>query len=221
MSENLKAIENQDNHSEKTVSIIKLPERAACDAAAAEPGRGALAAPRNAVAVNAVIAGSKLTGNMIITRDLEVTGDYEGDITSDENSNVFIKGTCKGNIRTRGGSVEIEGSMTGGDIVAGGYVKVTGKFHGGKIQAATKIHINGEFSGTLESDGIEVGPNAQGKGELVYRGCLSIEKGAKVEGRIVCLEENAAKSQNQENRKDEKEKTQAPQKSKKGFFSKK
>ncbi len=73
---------------------------------------------------------------MIITRDLEVTGDYEGDITSAENSNIFIKGNCKGNIRTKGGSVEIEGGMTGGDIVAGGYVKVTGKFHGGKIQAA-------------------------------------------------------------------------------------
>ncbi len=213
MSENLKTIENTDNHSDKTVSILKLPERAASDAA--EPGRATLAAPRN---VNAVITGSKLTGNMTITRDLEVTGDYEGDIASDEDSNVFIKGTCKGNIRTKGGSVEIEGSMTGGDIVAGGYVKVTGKFHGGKIQAATKIHINGEFSGTLESDSIEVGPNAQGKGELVYKESLSIEKGAKVEGRIVRLEDAA---RHQENRKDEKEKTQTPQKNKKGFFSKK
>lgn len=134
--------------------------------------------------INAINKGSKLTGNLIITQDLEITGDVEGDITSEENSNIFIKGTCKGNIRTKGGSVEIEGDMSGGDIVAGGYVKITGKFHGGKIQAREKIHINGEFSGTLESNEIEVGAGAQGTGELFFREDLSIQKGAKVEGRI-------------------------------------
>ncbi|MDA8387506.1 MAG: polymer-forming cytoskeletal protein [Nitrospiraceae bacterium] len=192
MSENPKTIGNPDNHSEKTVSILKLPERAAYEGGMAEPGMGALAAPGNAGTMNAIINGSKLTGNMIITRDLEITGDYEGDITSDENSNIFIKGTCKGNIRTKGGSVEIEGSMHGGDIIAGGHVKVTGKFHGGKIQATVKIHINGEFSGILESADIEVGASAQGKGELVYRESLSIEKGAKVEGRIIRLDGGSA-----------------------------
>ena len=211
MSENLKVIGSQDNYSdikggletkaepEKPISILKLPERAAPET---EPGSGGT--------MNAIINGSKLTGNMTITRDLEVTGDYEGDIVSGENSNIFIKGTCKGNIRTKGGSVEIEGSMTGGDIVAGGYVKVTGKFHGGKIQACSKIHINGEFSGTLESAEIEVGASAQGTGELVYRGCLSIEKGAKVEGRIIRMETEQKNSQEPE----------AKAKKKKGIFSK-
>lgn len=134
--------------------------------------------------VNAINKGSKLTGNLVITQDLQITGDVEGDITSEEGSNIFIKGTCKGNIKTAGGSVEIEGDMSGGDIVAGGYVKVTGRFHGGKIQAKEKIHINGEFSGTLESNEIEVGSLAKGTGEIVYKEHLSIQKGANVEGRI-------------------------------------
>ena len=207
MSENLKTIEDTGHEKEKPLSIVKLPERAAPEGGVAGPGEGAKTAPRTG-GVNAIVNGSRLTGNMTITRDLEVTGDYEGDITSDENSNIFIKGNCKGNIRTKGGSVEIEGSMTGGDIVAGGYVKVTGKFHGGKIQASAKIHINGEFSGTLESADIEVGAGAQGKGELAYRERLSIEKGARVEGKIIRLEGEPAPEQ-------------PKPKNKKGFFSKK
>ncbi len=225
MSENLKTVESPEKekekekmHSEKTVSILKLPERGIInESAAGEDGAAdIMAGPRNAGLMNAIISGSKLTGNMVITRDLEITGDYEGDITSEENSNIFIKGTCKGNVRTKGGSVEIEGSMNGGDIVAGGYVKVTGKFHGGKIQAATRIHINGEFSGTLESSEIEVGSNAQGKGELVYREHLSIEKGARVEGRVVRLEEKRAPEKHGQDQNENQK-----QKVKKGLFSKK
>ncbi|MCG6537973.1 MAG: polymer-forming cytoskeletal protein, partial [Syntrophales bacterium LBB04] len=72
----------------------------------------------------------------------------------------------------------------GGDIVAGGYVKIGGKFNGGKIQAKERIHINGEFTGSLESNEIEVGANARGKGEIFYKEALSIVKGAKVEGKI-------------------------------------
>jgi cytoskeletal protein CcmA (bactofilin family) len=163
--------------------------------------------------VNAINKGSKLTGNIVVIHDLEITGDVEGDITSEENSNIFIRGNCKGNIRTKGGSVEIEGDMSGGDIIAGGYVKVTGKFHGGKIQAGERIHINGEFSGTLESAEIEVGSGASGAGEIVYREYLSIQKGAKVEGRIVRMERK-------EDLEPKPETNVKEQKSKKGFFSK-
>ena len=212
MSENVKTIEIQGR---KTASVLEPPESRQAGietgtAGTADNGGKNISPARNAGAMNAIISGSRVTGNMIITQDLEVTGDYEGDITSNENSNIFIKGNCNGNIRTKGGSVEIEGGMNGGDIVAGGYVKVTGKFHGGKIQAATKIHINGEFSGTLESAGIEVGANATGHGELVYREYLSIEKGAKFEGRIVLIKQERAKEEHKEE-----------PKPKKGFFSKK
>jgi cytoskeletal protein CcmA (bactofilin family) len=163
--------------------------------------------------VNAINKGSKLTGNLVVTQNLEVTGDVEGDITSEENSNICIRGNCKGNISTKGGSVEIEGHMSGGDIIAGGYVKVTGKFHGGKIQARERININGEFSGTLESDEIEVGADAMGTGEILYRKSLSIQKGAKIEGSITRME--AERKKDLEPKPDVKEQQQ-----KKGFFSK-
>lgn len=163
--------------------------------------------------INAINKGSKVTGNLIIGQDLEITGDIEGDIASRENANIFILGASKGNITT-GGSVEIEGEMNGGDIVAGGYVKVTGKFHGGKIQAKEKIHVNGEFSGTLESREIEVGADAQGTGEIVYNEYLSIEKGARVEGRITRVG-SEPKKHSESARLEEKQPVQ-----KKGFFKK-
>lgn len=165
--------------------------------------------------VNAINKGSKVTGNIIITQDLQITGDIEGNITGENNSSIFIKGTCKGNIKTKGGSVEIDGDMSGGDIVAGGYVKVTGKFHGGKIQAKEKIHINGEFSGSLESNEIEIGSSARGKGEIFYRQTLCIQKGANVEGKITRTEGERKPEAERAERKEQ----APPEKPKKGFFS--
>lgn len=135
-------------------------------------------------ATNAIHKGSKVTGNLTISQDLQITGEIEGNITAENNASIFIKGSCKGNIKTKGGSVEVDGEMSGGDISAGGHVKVTGKFHGGKIQAKERIHINGEFSGTLESNDVEIGEAAQGKGEIYYKESLCIQKGAKVEGKV-------------------------------------
>jgi cytoskeletal protein CcmA (bactofilin family) len=137
---------------------------------------------------NTILKGSKLLGNITITQDLEVHGDVEGNITSEQKSNIFIRGNCKGNIETKEGNVEIEGEMNDGDILAGGNVKLTGKFHGGKIEAKEKIFINGEFHGKLESNEIEIGPKAQGKGEIFYREYISIQKGAKVEAQITKLQ---------------------------------
>ena len=135
------------------------------------------------VGANAIHKGSKVKGDIVISQDLQLTGDIEGNITGENNASIFIKGSCKGNIKTQG-SVEIDGEMSGGDIVAGGSVKIGGKFNGGKIQAKERIHINGEFTGSLESNDIEVGANAKGKGEIFYKESLSIVKGAKVEGKI-------------------------------------
>jgi cytoskeletal protein CcmA (bactofilin family) len=138
--------------------------------------------------INAMCKGSKITGNMVISQDLQMNGDLEGNITAENNASIFIKGTCKGNIEAKGGSVEIEGEMSGGNISAGGYVTVTGKFLGGKIQAKDKIHINGEFTGSLESNEVELGAAARGKGEILYKETLCIQKGAKMEGKITRAE---------------------------------
>jgi cytoskeletal protein CcmA (bactofilin family) len=134
--------------------------------------------------VNTILKGSKLTGDINITYDLELSGDVKGNITSEKNSNIVIKGTCKGNIDTREGSVTIDGEMKGGNITAGGNVTISGTFNGGEIKANGKICINGEFKGKSEGSEIEIGANAQCNGELSYRENISIAKGAKVEGQL-------------------------------------
>lgn len=195
------------------VSLIENNEIASLKAVSGEEKpngkEGGIAEIRSAEkGINAIHKGSKVSGNLVITQDLQITGDIEGNITGENNSSIFIKGACKGNIRT-GGSVEIEGTMSGGDIIAGGYVKVTGKFNGGKIQAKEKIHINGEFGGSLESNEVEVGASARGKGEIFYRETLCIEKGANVEGKIARME---AERKSEVARKED-------VRSKKGFFA--
>jgi len=163
--------------------------------------------------INTICKGSKVTGNMVVSQDLQMNGDLEGNITAENNASIFIKGTCKGNIDAQGGSVEIEGEMSGGNISAGGYVKVTGKFLGGKIQAKDKIHINGEFTGSLESNEVELGAVARGKGEILYKETLCIQKGAKMEGKVTRVE---AERMPGPERKPERREEPKP---KKGFFS--
>lgn len=133
---------------------------------------------------NTILKGSKLIGDINITSDLELSGEVEGSITSIKDSNIILKGTCKGNIETKEGSVYIEGSLKGGSIVAGNEVSITGKFNGTGIKATNRIYVNGEFNGRLEANEIEIGPKAVGKGELHYKELISIAKGAKVNVQI-------------------------------------
>jgi cytoskeletal protein CcmA (bactofilin family) len=142
---------------------------------------------------NTILKGSKLIGDINISYDLELSGEVEGNINSDQNSNIIIKGVCKGNIRTKEGNVEIEGELINGDIIAGGDVKITGKFNGGMVKANGKISAYGEFSGKLESNEIELGPNARGKGELFYKEYISISRGAKIEAKISQIQDKETK----------------------------
>ena len=167
--------------------------------------------------INTICKGSKVMGNMVVSQDLQMNGDLEGNITAENNASIFIKGTYKGNIDAKGGSVEIEGEMSGGNISAGGYVKVTGKFLGGKIQAKDKIHINGEFTGSLESNEVELGAAARGKGEVLYKEALYIQKGAKMEGKITRDGAEAVRLPGPERIPEQKDEP----KPKKGFFSSK
>lgn len=139
--------------------------------------------------INTILKGSKLIGDINISYDLELTGEVEGNITSEQNSNIVIKGICNGNIRTSGGNVTIEGESSKGDIIAGGDVKITGKFNGGTIKAKGKIYVNGEFDGKFEGNDIEIGSNAKGKGELLYKEYISISRGAKVEVQVKQIQE--------------------------------
>jgi len=175
--------------------------------------------------INIISKGSKVTGNMIVSQDLQMNGDLEGNITAENNASIFIRGLYKGNIDAKGGSVEIDGEMSGGNISAGGYVKVTGKFLGGKIQAKDKIHINGEFAGSLESSEVELGAAARGKGEILYKETLCIQKGAMMEGKVtraeaVRMPEPERKPEPKEDPKPKKRFfSSAEPKPRKGFFS--
>jgi cytoskeletal protein CcmA (bactofilin family) len=179
----------------------------------AEKNTAASAVKTSEQGLNSICKGSKITGNMVVSQDLQMNGDIEGNITAENNANIFIRGTCKGNIEARGGSVEIEGEMSGGNISAGGYVKVTGKFLGGKIQAKDRIHINGEFTGSLESNIVELGDSARGKGEILYKETLSVQQGAKVEGKVTRAGAPAPGPERKPERKEE------PKPPRKGFFS--
>jgi cytoskeletal protein CcmA (bactofilin family) len=134
--------------------------------------------------VNKILKGSKLTGDINVSCDLELSGDVEGNITSMQESNILIKGVCRGNIETKEGSVDIEGELSGGNITAGKDVKISGKFNGGEVKAVGKIFVDGEFNGKLEGNDIEIGPNSSGKGEIFYKEYISISRGAKVEVKI-------------------------------------
>ncbi len=136
------------------------------------------------VKVNTILKGSRLTGDINISCDLELSGEVEGNISSEQGSNIIIKGSCKGSIKTREGSVDVEGELINGDIISGGDVKITGKFDGGKVEAKGKIYVNGEFNGKLESSEIEIGPTGRGKGELFYRQYISVSKGANIDAQI-------------------------------------
>lgn len=113
-----------------------------------------------------------------------MSGEVEGNIRSMQDSNIVLKGNCKGNVETKDGSVNIEGSLEGGNIFAGKEVRITGKFNGGEVKAKNKIYIDGEFNGRLEANEIEIGSNAFGKGELHYKDFISIAKGAKINVQI-------------------------------------
>ena len=134
--------------------------------------------------VNRILKGSKLIGDINIINDLELSGDVEGNITSLQDSNIIIKGICKGNIDTKEGSVDIEGELHGGNISAGKDVNISGKFNGGEVKALGKIFIDGEFNGKLEGNDIEIGANSRGEGEIFYKEYISISRGAKVDVQI-------------------------------------
>ncbi len=138
--------------------------------------------------MNSLLKGSRLNGDVIINCDLELSGDVVGNIYSKDDSSVFIKGTCKGNIETLKGQVGIEGELLEGNIKAGGDVTITGKFSGGTVKAGGKCYINGEFSGSVEAHEIEIGPLGIVDGNLSFQETISIGRGAKVQGSLIRLE---------------------------------
>lgn len=155
--------------------------------------RAGVAEKDGEIKTNAILKGSKLRGDINISCDLELSGEVEGNITSDEDANIIIRGTCTGSITTSGGSVAINGKMTGGDIITGGDVDISGKFSGGEIKAGGKISVSGEFNGKLTGKEIELGPEATGSGDLLYRDYISISRGARVEAQIAQSQEKAVR----------------------------
>jgi cytoskeletal protein CcmA (bactofilin family) len=139
---------------------------------------------------NTVLKGSKITGDINVSCDLDVSGEIHGNITSDGDANIHIQGVCMGSVHTKQGNIIISGQLSKGDIVSGGTVTLTGSFKGGLIQAKEKISINGEFEGKLESKEVEVGAETVGKGEIIYGEFVSIARGAKIEATVTHRAQN-------------------------------
>jgi len=120
-----------------------------------------------------------------------LSGDVEGNITAREDSNIVIKGSCKGNISTRRGDVDIRGDLQSGNITTEGNVSISGKFTGGEVKAGGKIYVNCEFTGRLEGNDVEIGAHAHIKGELFYKEFITISRGAKVEVHLCRIQEES------------------------------
>ncbi len=171
--------------SDESGDVKSNDEKPSAEVTSLEPSAAATPVSKSRTSnSNTILKGSKLIGDINVTCDLELSGDIEGNITSEKDSKIVIKGTCKGNIETKQGDVIIEGELLQGNIRAGSNVTISGKFNGGEVIASGRITINGEFNGKLEGNDIEIGPGAQGKGEILYKEYISIAKGANVEGEI-------------------------------------
>lgn len=116
---------------------------------------------------NYIVEGSRMTGDLWVSCDLDLGGEVSGNIVSQANSNIILRGICRG-----------------GDVSAGGDIEITGKFEGGEIRSQGKCSINGECKGKVEAFEIELGPQARVTGELIYHSSLQISEGAQVEAKI-------------------------------------
>jgi cytoskeletal protein CcmA (bactofilin family) len=141
--------------------------------------------------VNNILKGSKVTGDINVSCDLILSGDVVGNINAKDNSNVVIKGSCKGNIESGRGDVDIRGELRNGNITTGGNVSISGKCTGGEVKAKGKIYVNCQFTGRLEGNEIEIGANAHVKGEVFYREYISVSRGAKVEVHLCRMQEES------------------------------
>ena len=146
---------------------------------------------KNERKVNNILKGSKVTGDITVSCDLVLSGDVEGNITAREDSNIVIKGSCKGNIKTRRGDVDIRGELKSGNITTEGNVSISGKFTGGGVKAGGKIYVNSEFTGRLEGNEIEIGAHAHIRGEIFYKEFITISRGAKVEVHLNRIEKES------------------------------
>ena len=78
--------------------------------------------------------------------------------------------------------------MSGGDIVAGGHVKVRESSTAARSRPASGSASTANSAARLESNDVEIGAAARGKGEIFYRETLCIQKGARVEGKVTSTE---------------------------------
>ena len=133
---------------------------------------------------NTVLRGSKITGDIKVSCDMDVSGEIQGNITSEGEANIHIQGTCNGSVETKKGNIIISGQLNNGNIVSGGNVTITGTFKGGEVCAQEKLYVDGTFEGKIVANEVEVGPQTQGKGEIVYGEFISIARGARIEAKV-------------------------------------
>ena len=134
--------------------------------------------------VNTVLKGSRITGDIKVSCDVEVSGEVQGNITSEGDAKIHIQGMCKGSLQTEDGDIVVSGELSDGNIISGGSVTVTGSFKGGEISAKDKLSIDGILEGKIKAKEVEIGAKTTGTAEITYTDFISIAKGAKINGSI-------------------------------------
>jgi len=116
---------------------------------------------------NQLMEGSKVTGDLWVSSNLELGGEVTGNITSQAHSTILLRGICRE-----------------GDISAGGDIEITGVFEGGEITSQGRCLINGECYGKVEAFEVELGSQAKVSGEIIYHSSIQISEGAQIEAKI-------------------------------------
>ena len=123
---------------------------------------------------NRLTTSSKILGDLVIDGHFDHKGDLEGDITSGTQSNFFLGGKIKGNVRTKG-DVTVSGELISGSIYSEGNVTISGKFKGGGlISARDTITVSGEFHGKMEGASIVIADGGRCSGEFIYSDRINI-----------------------------------------------
>ena len=137
--------------------------------------------PKPKAAATYIAPGTVMEGTLKATGDVEIAGDFKGDITTE--GTVILHANIKGNLSVS--SLNLSGCTLVGDVVAKGLVTVSADSKILGNITAQDFRCSGQITGDLNITGnTALEDNAQITGNI-STGTLSVTKGAMIKG---CIE---------------------------------
>ena len=137
--------------------------------------------PKPKAAATYIAPGTVMEGTLRATGDVEIAGDFKGDITTE--GTVILHANIKGNLSVS--SLNLSGCTLEGDVVAKGTVTVSADSKILGNITAQDFRCSGQITGDLTISGnTALEGNAQITGNICT-GTLSVTKGAMIKG---CIE---------------------------------